>query len=236
MFNLFKKLISKDIIEQINTMDEISFKKETIKENTTDEEWIWIEGYKGTDEDMKCYDFQYEIGGHHIYNEEVELCRKGFHFCTMLGDVFGYYNIDFNNRFFKVKGLVKKSDHYKRYSTSSTGFDGFYITPYSRDSKIVAKEIIFLEELTYDDLKEYIKDRYPFIETKEEYYNCKNYEDFTNAKFLREMNNLGFSDTYSIIQFDKRDKANLFYYLQRAKSYKAENISKDLMVYLLETK
>lgn len=46
--------------------------------------------YKGTDKDMKCRDFQFELGKE--YEEaEAKLCNKGFHGCEYPLDVFAHY-------------------------------------------------------------------------------------------------------------------------------------------------
>ena len=49
-----------------------------------------MKAYKGFDENLKCKDFQYEIGK--TYEEpEAKLCEKGFHACEFPLDIFGYY-------------------------------------------------------------------------------------------------------------------------------------------------
>ena len=46
--------------------------------------------YKGFDKNLKCRDFQYEVGK--SYEEpEAKLCKKGFHACEYPLDVFKYY-------------------------------------------------------------------------------------------------------------------------------------------------
>lgn len=46
--------------------------------------------YKGTDKDMKCRGFQFDLGKEYV-EEEAKLCEKGFHGCEYPLDVFSYY-------------------------------------------------------------------------------------------------------------------------------------------------
>ena len=66
-----------------------------------------IKGYKGFDKNLKCRDFQYEVGKEY-QTDEVKICEKGFHFCENPIDVFKYYPpADYNgelNRFAEVEG------------------------------------------------------------------------------------------------------------------------------------
>jgi hypothetical protein len=57
--------------------------------------------YKGFDKDLKCRDFQYEIGK--TYEEPTaELCKKGFHACEYPLDVFRYYSPGNMSRYCEV--------------------------------------------------------------------------------------------------------------------------------------
>ena len=124
-----------------------------------DDEWIWVEGYKGTRKDMtaRFNDFKYELNKQYEIDEEPEVCKKGFHFCLELSDVFEYYTLEKNHRFFKVKALVRKSD-YEKYGTYNP-----YDYSGKRYNKMAAKAIILLEELFTKEIVE-------------EYYNTSNYE------------------------------------------------------------
>ncbi len=66
---------------------------------------ITIIGYKGFDKDLKCRDFQYEVGKEYE-TDEVKLCEKGFHFCENPHDVLSYYSAGEGNRF----AIVEASD------------------------------------------------------------------------------------------------------------------------------
>ena len=74
--------------------------------------------YKGTDKDMKCRDFQFEIGKE--YEEaEAKLCEKGFHGCEYPLDVFAHY-APADSRFFEadLDGVTdEESDDSKRAGT-----------------------------------------------------------------------------------------------------------------------
>ena len=70
--------------------------------------------YKGFDKELKCRDFQYEIGKE--YEEErAEICDSGFHACENPLDVFGYY-APADSRYCEVEldANDQKSDDSKR--------------------------------------------------------------------------------------------------------------------------
>lgn len=152
--SIFKKIIK--------APEELGSAIEPTRTDSTNskEEWIWVEGYKGTDKNMCCKDFQYELNKQFDVdeNEEVSLCINGFHLCLELDDVFGYYPIGESNRFFKVKALVRRSDkeNYKQSYALCSPYS-FY-TGFGRNDKLVAKSIIFTSELTCDEILESVWD------------------------------------------------------------------------------
>lgn len=146
--NIFKKA-TKEIQEKNKPIESLKRTSETTPE--PEEEWIWVEGYKGTDKDMKCRDFQYEFGMQYDMPEgqKIQECESGFHLCLYLSDVFNYYRVGNGNRFFKVKALVRKADR------ENYRFKNFY---YGGLNKLVAKSIIFTSELTCDEILQYFDD------------------------------------------------------------------------------
>lgn len=62
-----------------------------------------MRGYKGFDSNLKCRNFQYEIGQSYSHDGPVELCIQGFHFCEKLRDCFRYYPTEDGCRFCEVE-------------------------------------------------------------------------------------------------------------------------------------
>ena len=118
------------------------------------EEWVRVKGYKGMHKDMKAhYDFQYELGKTYTVEDpdSISICEYGYHFSLNLKDVFRYYDLKNNNRFFKVEALVRKKDYdeYGKVYTTTIFSD--------RVDKLVAKEITILEEVSVKEMFEEIK-------------------------------------------------------------------------------
>ena len=59
-------------------------------------------GYKATNADLKCQEFQFEIGKWHEIEGEIALCKRGFHFCVQPSGPWCYYR-DAGTRIFKIE-------------------------------------------------------------------------------------------------------------------------------------
>ena len=90
--------------------------------------------YKGTDKDMKCRGFQYELGVTANADDAIRCGNKGFHSCEAPFDVLRYYPNKNGNRFF-VATADGKIDR--------TGAD---------DSKIASSEITLDTEISFANL------------------------------------------------------------------------------------
>ena len=101
-----------------------------------EQEYIWIDAYKGTDANMVCKGKQYRMNVEDTYpGGKTALGKKGYHVCTDLKHVFKDYDYNFSNRFFKVKALVKATDYQHRNPNNTV---------------LVAKAIKFVTEITND--------------------------------------------------------------------------------------
>jgi len=90
-----------------------------------------VTGYKATDKDMKCRDFQFELGVWHEFTGDVIFCEAGFHFCLQPSGVYSYYPAD-TSRVFRIEA------------------EGVLETPEypGSDNKKVCRRIRLVEEIT----------------------------------------------------------------------------------------
>lgn len=148
----FKKKQANDIANAIETVNEAAKNVKALEDKLI-EEWIWVDGYKATDKDMKCRGYQFEFTKCFDISDDkpVELCEHGFHLCPEFEDVFHYYSVCDGNRFFEVKALVRKSDFEMLGPI-------YHVDPYGykheigKRDKLAAKSIIFTRELTADEI------------------------------------------------------------------------------------
>ncbi len=64
-----------------------------------------IKGYKVFNPDWACRGFQYKVGETYSHDGDIEVCKKGFHFCQKASDCFNYYRFDSNNRVAEVEAM-----------------------------------------------------------------------------------------------------------------------------------
>ena len=153
------------------------------------EEWVWVTGYKGTDRDMKCRDYQYEMNKRHDMPEgsEIDICRSGFHFCDKIEDVFRYYCVESGNRFFEVKALVRRWNK-----------NGYYTFEH-RDDKMAAKSIQFVRELTTEEIFEHLDEPDTVYWTYEQ--KCKardtSIKKYRNTIKAEELVKFGYSEAFA---------------------------------------
>ena len=93
-----------------------------------------MKAFKGFNENLKCRDFQYEVGKEYSMKDDVKLCNSGFHACENPMDVWGYYPLDGKNKFHGVElnGKIDKKD--------------------SDDSKVCASIIKIGAEISINDM------------------------------------------------------------------------------------
>ena len=108
-----------------------------------------MKAYKGFDKNLKCRDFQYEVGKEYETDGAI-LCKKGFHACTTPLEVWDYYSPCDNNRFCEVEqsGDVVKDEGCRK--VSSTKIE---IKAEIGIAGLVKAHIDFLNESTINKVK-----------------------------------------------------------------------------------
>ena len=69
-----------------------------------------IKGFKGFDKNLKCRNYQYEVGQDFEETGNIKACSNGFHFCENPADIFSYYPPSDSgnlNRYCEVEGAGK---------------------------------------------------------------------------------------------------------------------------------
>ena len=61
-----------------------------------------ITSYKAFDKNMRCRDFQYEVGREYEMDGDIKCCNRGFHACKNPLEVWNYYDM-LNSRFAEVE-------------------------------------------------------------------------------------------------------------------------------------
>ncbi len=117
-------------------------KKQTKKTAEKKETPVIIKGYKGYNKDLKCRNFQYEIGKEYE-TDKAQCCNTGFHFCENPMDIFNYYSPS-DSRFTEVEGSGD-------------------IDKENSDSKVAVTKIKIGAELNIKDL---IKATFSFVKSK----------------------------------------------------------------------
>lgn len=242
MFDFFKKKTIEEKMDIIKTSYEKQ-QESMVESKSPGEKYIWVEGFKGTQENMCCTvtypkmcgfsvnherkTEQYELNVPKILEGDPAVGRNGFHFCKDLDDVFRYYPFDFHNRYFKVKALVKKEEYNDRLFVA-----------------LAAKEIILYEEVfpEYEDVKQYLKctsNRYhePYQFTEEDFNGAKEMskEVYFKNKFISALVKLGHSHLLSelVVEQCSCDVAYMKHIIDVATALKDEGVSRDMAAYIL---
>jgi hypothetical protein len=118
----------------------------SIEKNTT------LKSYKGFNKDLKCRDFQYEVGKEYETDRAI-VCEKGFHACTDPLAVWDYYSPCDNNRFCEVEqgGEIEKDER-----TSKVSSTKIKIKAEIGIAGLVKAHIDILKENTINKIKEWV--------------------------------------------------------------------------------
>lgn len=185
----------------------------------------WMEGYKGTNADMTCKDFQFELNKEYTVEGDTRMCVHGFHLCEKLEDVFTYYSPVEKTRFFKVKALV---DMKERDKALLSMFD------FNKD-KLVAKTIILTEEISNEELLPLLPKKYRFIKTVDDLEKVREigYGTFEKQLFIESMDKNGLGYDFSEFLYCHIHPNQLKETIRMIECLQKENVSHDMIVKIL---
>ena len=111
-----------------------------------------LKSYKGFNKDLKCRDFQYEVGKEYETDRAI-VCEEGFHACTDPLAVWDYYSPCNNCRFCEVEqgGEIEKDE-----STSKVSSTKIKIKAEIGIAGLVKAHIDILKESTINKIKEWV--------------------------------------------------------------------------------
>ena len=98
-------------------------------------------GFKAFDKDLKCKDFQYEIGAIYDLEKKPIICARGYHFCDSIEKVYNYYPRTEETRvcIVEILGDIDATDkNGNHFSLDNNGvhFDRDFIKPYHQEDNI----------------------------------------------------------------------------------------------------
>lgn len=192
---IYEPKLFADLVSSSN-YPSITFQEDVKPVDKGGEEWVWVTGYKGTNKNLVCRDYQFEIGKQFDMptDQPIKMCSSGFHFCDKISKVFNYYSVTNGNRFFEVKALVRR---WKK--------DGYYMTEQSND-KMVAKSIIFTRELTIDEIFDNINDcriTKDWTTEQKELARQTNVGEVCRSIEIKDLIDLGYSDAFATFARDR---------------------------------
>ena len=152
-------------------------------------------GFKAT-KNGKCFNITFEPNKIYIFNGNIKLCRRGFHFCKKIEDVHEYYPLNEKNTIIFLIEIPNDAQ----------------IIQSKQDSKCVTDKIKIIKKLTKKEIEKYSNGNIKFDDKGNLIY-CKNYFGLEKRKYDKH----GYEVYYENItgywvkrQYDKN--GNLIYY------------------------
>lgn len=99
-------------------------------------------GYKAA-YNYKCLNQWYEVGDTYSFDEKPILCKRGFHYCKNLGNVFLFYSMGPRTNIFEIKALGDID--YDRNDICEDPDEDMFIYKYATNSIKIVRELSDLE-------------------------------------------------------------------------------------------